>query len=772
LRLVVKWAVTDDDLRRALLDNEPQIVHFAGHGTGQVLEGTGRDLASDDDVDSGGLAFENDDGKIQLITGDALARLFELCADSVKCVVLNACYSESQANAISQHIDFVVGMKKAIGDQAAIKFAVGFYDALGAGRDFEKAFKFGCSAIDLKGISEHLTPIFKKSRTSRVSRKPTKKGGSVASRTGRKIGESGISGTPLEKTFSSKTTGPTSVINDVSHKNEAFMGVSSELVNDLRQQIATGQVLAIVGAGVSIGATNNNAVASWGGLLRHGVERCVQVIPNLDANWPLRVRAEIESPDTDDVLSAAEKIETKLRAQGGEYSRWLRETVGALKAQARAVISALRELGVPIATTNYDSLIEEVTGLPAVTWRESVRVEHLIRGSEPGVLHLHGHWRDPASVVLGIRSYEKVLGDVHAQTIQQALRAARTLLFVGYGAGLTDPNFGALLRWSRHVFSGSEYRHFRLALKQDVKATQVMHPAEERIYVLPYGDNHDDLAPFLRSLLKSSGPPDDSERRKKYREKARRALADQLALFFEDNRRNPRDIATALEIKKIPNDSAKICDAIPDHLLDNDDSIPLLNGLISDWVKRKVRDAVEILENCMDLILPFHFAPDVVATVSNCLNEKGGGLLKGVVMTKCGAELMMAALDQLDSRFDPNDPELSGKHAIGRSFPPLGKISIDEDAEQFLSHILETESKESRLRRLKWDRMNNKRTTYCVVRLPQEPSELDYALKLLDRVSAIQPELPILLLTTDSQARNSEEEYLRVIRRRFETPRR
>ncbi|MGZ3303788.1 MAG: AAA-like domain-containing protein, partial [Isosphaeraceae bacterium] len=85
-----------------------------------------------------------------------------LCADHVKCVVLNACYSEVQAEAISKHIDFVVGMKKAIGDEAAIKFAVGFYDALGAGRDFETAYKFGCSAIDLKGIPESLTPVLKK----------------------------------------------------------------------------------------------------------------------------------------------------------------------------------------------------------------------------------------------------------------------------------------------------------------------------------------------------------------------------------------------------------------------------------------------------------------------------------------------------------------------------------------------------------------------------------------------------------------------------------
>jgi CHAT domain-containing protein len=164
-KLVVNWAVTDDDLRRALLENDPEIVHFSGHGSGSSQGGQGRELVPVLEEDSGGLAFEDDRGHVQLIPGDALARLFELCVDSVKCVVLNACYSEVQANAIARHIDFVIGMKKAIGDEAAIKFAVGFYDALGAGRDFEKAFKFGCIAIDLKGIPEYLTPVLKKKRT-------------------------------------------------------------------------------------------------------------------------------------------------------------------------------------------------------------------------------------------------------------------------------------------------------------------------------------------------------------------------------------------------------------------------------------------------------------------------------------------------------------------------------------------------------------------------------------------------------------------------------
>lgn len=140
-----KWAVRPRDIQRTMLDLNPQIVHFSGHGTGDQ-----------------GLVFEDETGSAKLVDGEALAGLFELFAEQVDCVVLNGCYSEAQADAISEHINYVIGMNKAIGDRAAIEFAVGFYDALGAGKPVEFAYKFGCAAIRLAGIPEQLTPILKK----------------------------------------------------------------------------------------------------------------------------------------------------------------------------------------------------------------------------------------------------------------------------------------------------------------------------------------------------------------------------------------------------------------------------------------------------------------------------------------------------------------------------------------------------------------------------------------------------------------------------------
>ena len=84
--------------------------------------------------------------------------MFRALNDNVRCVVLNACFSSTQAQAIAQEIDCVVGMSQAIGDDAAIQFASGFYQALGYGRSVQTALDLGCSQIDLEALGDEATP--------------------------------------------------------------------------------------------------------------------------------------------------------------------------------------------------------------------------------------------------------------------------------------------------------------------------------------------------------------------------------------------------------------------------------------------------------------------------------------------------------------------------------------------------------------------------------------------------------------------------------------
>ncbi|UNU25995.1 CHAT domain-containing protein [Microcoleus vaginatus] len=142
-RFILKqcWAVRHRDMHRALLDYQPHIVHFAGQGSSEE-----------------GLFLEDDTGRSKPVSPEAIANLFQLFP-KIECVVLNACYSAVQAKAIADYIPYVIGMQQAIGNKAAIEFAVAFYDALETGKPIEFAYKLGCVAIQMAGISQHSIPV-------------------------------------------------------------------------------------------------------------------------------------------------------------------------------------------------------------------------------------------------------------------------------------------------------------------------------------------------------------------------------------------------------------------------------------------------------------------------------------------------------------------------------------------------------------------------------------------------------------------------------------
>lgn len=141
LDLISAWAVRPDDLLQTLNQHKPQVVHFSGHGTpdGQIM-----------------LVGKN--GKPTPVTARTLQDLFTTLKDNIQLVVLNACYSEIQARAITRVIDCAIGMNAPVGDNAAILFAASLYRAIGFGRSIEDAFKQGKLAVSLNDLEGENTP--------------------------------------------------------------------------------------------------------------------------------------------------------------------------------------------------------------------------------------------------------------------------------------------------------------------------------------------------------------------------------------------------------------------------------------------------------------------------------------------------------------------------------------------------------------------------------------------------------------------------------------
>ena len=267
------------------------------------------------------------------------------------------------------------------------------------------------------------------------------------------------------------------------------------LLADLLTMIKRRQVVVVVGSGVSM--STNRKSPTWRKLIESGIQHCRAT--GAKERWCQSVSGQLEQ-DNEPVmlLSAAELVHEKLSANGGgELARWMRTMFESLEVVDPKVIEALAAMDLPLLTTNYDGLIEKVTGLKHVTWKDSRHVARVVRRDDRRVLHLHGHWDEPESVVLGIRSYEAVKNSEHTQAIMRALAMTNSLLFVGCGEeGLRDPNFGNFLSWLDAVetTAGVEHRHYRLVTRKD------SFPRRGRLFPLIYGESYDDLPPFLARL--------------------------------------------------------------------------------------------------------------------------------------------------------------------------------------------------------------------------------------------------------------------------------
>ena len=147
IHVVTCVATTIRDLSRALMKYDCNILHVAGHGT------------------SNGLMLADEQGGIRLVDQRILAELLQEYETSLQCVILNACYSSTQGSLLAQHVPFTIMMDGPLTDTVAIKFSEGFYDAIGAGKSIEMAFRQGQLRVKFDAPDARLPVLLKQGET-------------------------------------------------------------------------------------------------------------------------------------------------------------------------------------------------------------------------------------------------------------------------------------------------------------------------------------------------------------------------------------------------------------------------------------------------------------------------------------------------------------------------------------------------------------------------------------------------------------------------------
>src|SRR5215471_1205502 len=159
-RVELDWVLQPswDAVHERLLSEPWHVVHFVGHGD------------FDPAADEGVIALVGETGRADLIEASRLADLLSEARPIPRLVVLNSCdsgaggtdlFSGTAAALVHSGINAVAAMQFSISDDAAIRFAKGFYTALAEGRGIDEATRSGRIAIlgMAQGTLEWVTPV-------------------------------------------------------------------------------------------------------------------------------------------------------------------------------------------------------------------------------------------------------------------------------------------------------------------------------------------------------------------------------------------------------------------------------------------------------------------------------------------------------------------------------------------------------------------------------------------------------------------------------------
>lgn len=273
-------------------------------------------------------------------------------------------------------------------------------------------------------------------------------------------------------------------------------------------------LIVVVGEGVSQIASDGKA-PTWTRLLESAVEKIGAHRLASDEKWSELARTAVAllkgNPTRDHRPISKGVINYLGWPDGDDWREFLAEEFRGLADAIvdRSSVQAVATLGQPIVTTNYDDILEIVTGLEPVTLGDPQRAMMALLQEQPGILHPLGCWTDPQSVLIDLRFPAVADGYEMPEA---------GILFVGFGSTKRDPVFRSVLDWLSSVRVGDAGSAvYVLAHNNEVADLAADSTAERPLEIVGFGETSDDLTDFLRELKAIAGgetaAPAETDRR-------------------------------------------------------------------------------------------------------------------------------------------------------------------------------------------------------------------------------------------------------------------
>ncbi|TRX92064.1 hypothetical protein FHL15_006931 [Xylaria flabelliformis] len=251
--------------------------------------------------------------------------------------------------------------------------------------------------------------------------------------------------------------------------------IQEEAVKDLRKQLKLGRLAICVGPDVTLYSAPSQAQRlSWLGLMNNALDyyenQASGVSPqpmnqaHLTNARKILQKSNLTEKDYEEVANIIQKL---LSDRIDLKTAWLRAQFQNLYedyVSQQEILDTLRALmrnGAYLFTTTYDDLLEQHCGIDSIDAADPIGLGAWQRGGRLGIFHPYGSWRNANHVVLSAEQYWRDNNQVVRETLQRVI-ASKTILFIGCGGNLSDPNFGPLIQWIGEQNAGTTASHYIL----------------------------------------------------------------------------------------------------------------------------------------------------------------------------------------------------------------------------------------------------------------------------------------------------------------------
>ena len=276
---------------------------------------------------------------------------------------------------------------------------------------------------------------------------------------------------------------------------------SLEQYPSLQTALKSNRVTYLFGSGISVALSGESV--TWMNWLNNGIKQLK------DRSLADRLYNKLH-PKDDKGNSITQSAEELIEIAGeviaacnleGVYDTWMHDSFETLVVKNQYLAHALKKTAITrdvLTTTNYDSLLEQAISADSFTYKQPGEIFKMIQKGEAGsVIHLHGMYSSALGlndIVADKYQYREIYIDEGAQFVQN-LFGTSTLVFVGCGQTMEDENISRLTHFMRDKLNITVPYFY---LKRRSELAPVL---PDNITVIDYGDDYDELTPFLEKMI-------------------------------------------------------------------------------------------------------------------------------------------------------------------------------------------------------------------------------------------------------------------------------